>query len=108
MLAIPAPFSCTSSQDLINFGILRVTGASTLAASGNVANFGLLDSMSWSSGGVGEFSDFSEFGSVMDSSLFRIQGLWMDEQGFHLQVPGSRRLRGMEPVGTERQQRSGV
>jgi len=44
--------------------------------------------MSWKPGGVGGFSDYSDFGSELDSSSFRIEDHWLDENGFHLRVPG--------------------
>ena len=35
--------------DLVNFGTLRIIGSSTLDLVGNLANFGLLDTLSWAS-----------------------------------------------------------
>ena len=74
--------------DLINFGTLRVKGSSTLPVGGNVANFGIVDSMSWTSGGIAGFSNFSDFGSEMNSSSFYLKDYWMDGVGVHFQVPG--------------------
>ena len=74
--------------ELINFGTLRVTGDSTITTGGNVSNFGILDSMSWHPRGVDALPDYSDFGSMMDSSFFHLESHWMADGQFHLQVPG--------------------
>ena len=78
--------SMTVEGDLFNFGTLRVTGDSTVEVGGNVANFGLVDSMSWKSDGA--FPDYSEFGSSMGGSCFHLEDVWLDGGGIHLRVPG--------------------
>ena len=74
--------------DLINFGTLRVIGDSTMTVNGNVSNFGFLDSLSWQPGGVSGFVDYSDFGSMLDSSYFHIESNWIADGQFHIQVPG--------------------
>jgi hypothetical protein len=74
--------------DIINFGTLRVKGASPITVGGNVSNFGLVDSMSWQSGGVSGFPDYTDFGSLLDSSYFHLEDFWLADGAFHFQVPG--------------------
>jgi hypothetical protein len=71
--------------DLINFGTLRIIGSSAVQAEGNIANFGVLDSMTWT---ASTLTDYSDFGSVLDSSYFRIESQWQQDGSFHIQVPG--------------------
>jgi hypothetical protein len=74
--------------NIINFGTLRVKGASTLTVDGNVSNFGVMDSLSWQPDGVSGFPDYTDFGSLLDSSHFRIENYWLGDGEFHIQVPG--------------------
>ena len=74
--------------DLINQGTLRVMGDSTLTVGGNVSNFGVLDSMSWQSGGPSGLSDYSDFGSILDTGYFHLEDHWMAEGQFHMRLPG--------------------
>jgi hypothetical protein len=71
--------------DLLNFGTLRVTGASDLDLGGNLANFGLLDAMTWTAPPP---ASYSEFGSVMDASLFHVGAFRMENDQIHIDVPG--------------------
>lgn len=75
-------------RDIINFGTLRVMGGSSVTAGGNVSNFGIVDSMSWRPGGVSGFSDYSDYGSRLDGSYFRIDDCWLADGEFHVQLPG--------------------
>lgn len=87
--------------DVINFGTLRVKGESSLTVGGNVSNFGVMDSMSWQSGNFPDFFDYTDFGSLLDSSYFHIEDFWLAGDELHLQVPGYRGHRyALEKNGT--------
>lgn len=77
----------TVDGDIVNYGTIRIMGDCAVRAGGNVSNFGTLDRMSWHSGVSAGFGNFSNYGSTLETTEFRIQDQWMAEGKFHLRLP---------------------